>query len=137
MTVEERKDNTYYDQTGKQILVGDLLKVFHFRTGKRNYYMYHVAVMEETEDFPVMSVSAHWTTKPHCRLYVLCDNENRLYKDAKIIGERDWQTKRKRIKGANYVDSCHKINIRQTIKARASGFFYACQKNFLYFNLSF
>ena len=40
MTLEKRKDNTYFDQTGKQILVGDLLKVFHFRSGKRNYYFY-------------------------------------------------------------------------------------------------
>lgn len=98
MTLEERKDNTYYDQTGKQILVGDLLKVFHFKVGKRNRYMFHVAVMEETSDFPVMSVSAHYCEKPHCRMYVLCGNEQRIYKAAKIIGSKDWQTVRKRIK---------------------------------------
>lgn len=96
--LDKLKDNTYYDQTGKQILVGDLLKVFHFRVGKRNHYMYHVAVMEETKDFPVMSVSAHYTEKPHCRMYVCADKESRIYKTAKIIGERDWETKRKRIK---------------------------------------
>lgn len=60
--------------------------------------MYHVAVMEETKDFPVMSISAHWTEKPHCRMYVVADNKQRVYETAKIIGERDFETKRKRIK---------------------------------------
>lgn len=95
--LEILKNNTYYDQTGKQILVGDLLKVFHFKNGKRIYYMYHVVVMEETKDFPVMSVSAHWTTKPHCRMHVAC-NKEKIYLDAKIISELDFETRRKRIK---------------------------------------
>lgn len=98
MTLEERKDNTYYDQTGKQILVGDLLKVFHFRSRSRNYYMFHVVVMEETEPFPVMAVKEHYADKPHCRLYVVANNQQRVYFDAKIIGTKDWQTKRKKIK---------------------------------------
>ena len=96
--LEILKDNTYYDQTGKQILLGDLLKVYQFTSAKRRYYMYHVAVMEETQDFPVMAVSAYWTTKPHCRMYVCADKENRVYKTAKIISESDSETKRKRIK---------------------------------------
>src|ERR1017187_5388136 len=94
--LETLKNNTYYDQTGRQLLVGDLLKVYHFTSGKRRHYMYHVVVMEETKDFPVMSVSAHYTTKPHCRLYAIA--KNRIYKDAKIIGERDFETNRKRIR---------------------------------------
>lgn len=98
MTLEERKDNTYFDQTGKQILVGDLLKVFHFRSRKRNYYMYHVVVMEETPSFPVMALKAHYADKPHCRMFVVANNPQRVYEDAKIIGEKDWETKRKRIK---------------------------------------
>lgn len=98
MTLEERKDNTYYDQKGKQILVGDLLKVYHFTVRKRIYYMYHVAVMEETKDFPVMAVKGHYADKPHCRLYVVANNEQRVYKTAKIISELDFETKRKRIK---------------------------------------
>jgi hypothetical protein len=36
MTKEQRKDNTYFDQTGRQILVGDLIRVFHFKNGKKN-----------------------------------------------------------------------------------------------------
>ena len=103
MTLEERKDNTYFDQTGKQILVGDLLKVFHFRSRKRNYYMYHVVVMEETQPFPVMALKAHYADKPHCRMFVVANNHQRVYKDAKIIGEKDWETKRKRIKIVNAV----------------------------------
>ncbi len=94
--LEFLKDNTYYDKTGKQILVGDLLKVFHFKVKNRTHYMYHVAVMEETKDFPVMAVSAHWTTKPHCRMYAVA--KERIYKSAKIISELDFETKRKRIK---------------------------------------
>jgi len=47
MTLEQRKDNTYYDKTGKQILVGDLLKVYHFGSGNQTQYMYFVVVMEE------------------------------------------------------------------------------------------
>ncbi len=98
MTIEERKDNTYFDQSGKQILVGDLLKVFHFRSRNRNYYMYHVVVMEKTKDFPVIACKSHYADKPHCRMFVLANNSQRVYYDAKIIGERDWQTKRKKIK---------------------------------------
>lgn len=100
MTIEERKNNTYYDQTGQQILIGDLLKVFHFRQGNRNHYMFHVVVMEETIDFPVMAASAHYTTKPHYRLYVVA--QDRVYRDAKIIGEKDWESKRKRMKLKNF-----------------------------------
>lgn len=101
MTEEQKnilKDNTYYDQTGKQILIGDLLKVYHFGSGNRTQYMYHVVVMEETQDFPVMAVKGHYADKPHCRMYVCADKETRVYKTAKIIGESDWETKRKRIK---------------------------------------
>lgn len=100
MTIEERKDNTYYDQTGKQILVGDLLKVYHFGIGNRTQYMYHVVVMEGIEgsaaNFPVMSLKAHYADEPHCRMYVCAPN--RIYSEAKIIGTKDWETKRKRVK---------------------------------------
>jgi hypothetical protein len=98
MTLEERKDNTYYDQTGKQILVGDLLKVFHFRSRNRNYYMFHVVVMEDTNDFPVMAIKGHYADKPHCRMYVVANNLHRAYLAAKIIGVKDWETKRLKIK---------------------------------------
>jgi len=98
MTLQERKDNTYFDQTGKQILVGDLLKVFHFGSRNRTHYMYHVVVMEETKDFPLMACRAHYAEKPHCRMFVLAHNSQRVYYDAKIIGEKDWETKRLRIK---------------------------------------
>lgn len=98
MTLEERKNNTYFDKTGKQILVGDLLKVFHFKSRNRNHYMYHVVVMEETKDFPVMACKDHYAEKPHCRMFVLANNAQRIYKNAKIIGTRDWETKRVKIK---------------------------------------
>ncbi|MES2397931.1 MAG: hypothetical protein V4549_18105 [Bacteroidota bacterium] len=96
--LEILRDNTYYDQMGKQFLVGDLLKVAHFYIGKRLQYMYHVVVMEETQDFPVMAVKAHYADSPHCRMYVCADKETRVYKSAKIIGVKDWETKRKRFK---------------------------------------
>lgn len=98
MTLEERKNNIYYDKKGKQILEGDLLKVFHFRSGRRNYYMYHVVVMDNRNSFPVLSCKAHYADKPHYRLYVVCNNEKRVYYDAEIIGEKDLQTKRLKIK---------------------------------------
>ena len=98
MDLEGRKNNEYFDQTGKQILVGDLLKVYHFGSGNRTQYRYHVAVMEETKDFPVMALRCYTKDKPHCRLYVLCDNDQRVYKTAKIVNMYDWETKRKRIK---------------------------------------
>jgi len=100
MTLEERKDNTYFDQSGKQILAGDLLKVFHFKSRNRNYYMYHVVVMEGTEgsekDFPVMALKAHYADKPHYRLYSVA-NSQRAYLSAKIIGMKDWVTKRQKL----------------------------------------
>ncbi len=98
MDLEGRKNNIYYDQTGKQILVGDLMKVYHFTSGKKIHYMYQVAMMEESNDFPVMAVSDYWANKPHYRLYVAADNEQRVYKSAKIISMFDSKTERKRIK---------------------------------------
>ena len=98
MDLAGRKDNTYYDQKGEQILVGDLLKVFHFRSGKINYYMYNVVVMEETKDFPVMAIQSYCSEKPHCRMYVIANNEQRVYKQAKIVEVKDFQTKRLKIK---------------------------------------
>lgn len=102
MNLEQRKNNLYFDQTGKQILVGDLLKLFHFRSRNRNYYMYIVIVMEGIEadekNFPVMSIQSYYEAKPHCRLYVLCNNDQRVFHAGKIIAMRDWETKRKRIK---------------------------------------
>ena len=91
------KDNTYYDNSGKQILLGDLLKIYHFGSGNRTQYVYHVVVMEKTKDFPVMALRAYYAAEPHCRLYV-CVNKERVHKTAKIIGMQDWETKRKRIK---------------------------------------
>lgn len=96
MIPKQLKDNTYYDQTGKQILVGDLLKVYHFGAKNRTQYMYHVVVMEETKDFPVMACREYYNEKPHYRLYVLT-GEKRIYNTAKIIKTQDWETKRKRI----------------------------------------
>ncbi|MBP1165079.1 hypothetical protein JOE44_001963 [Chryseobacterium sp. PvR013] len=98
MNLEGRKSNIYFDKTGKQILEGDLLQVFHFRTKGKIYYMYHVAMIEETKDFPVMALRAHYSIKPHYRLFQVCDNEQRVYYNAKIIGERDYQTERLKIK---------------------------------------
>ena len=102
MTLEERKNNTYFDQSGKQILVGDLLKVFHFRSRNRNYYMYHVVVMEGTtgseKDFPVMALKDYYAEKTHYRMYTGCNNNQRVYFEAKIIAMRDWETKRQKIK---------------------------------------
>jgi hypothetical protein len=98
MDLEGRKNNTYFDQTGKQILAGDLLKVFHFKSRNRNYYMYQTVVIEETKDFPVMSIRAHFNDKPHCRMYVVANNEYRSYMNAKIISVKDSETKRQKIK---------------------------------------
>jgi hypothetical protein len=98
MDLEGRKSNIYFDKTGKQILEGDLLQIFHFRTKKKIWYMYHTVVIEDTKDFPVMACRAHYASKPHYRLYTICDNEQRVYYAAKIIDERDFQTKRLKIK---------------------------------------
>lgn len=100
MTSAERMDNLYFDKNGIQILEGDLLKVFHFRKGRRTYYMYHIVVMEQL-DFPemtVMSAKDYWADKPHYRLYVLCNNPQRLYFDAEIIYKKNWKSNRKKIK---------------------------------------
>lgn len=104
MILEERKDNTYFDQSGKQILEGDLLKVFHFRSGNRNYYMYQVVVMEDSgeslnskTDFHVMSLKSYYAEKPHYRLYSVV-NSQRIYLSAKIISSKGIETKRKKIK---------------------------------------
>ena len=98
MNLEGRKSNIYYDSSGKQILEGDLLKVYHFGKGNKTRYMYHVAVIEETLDFPVMSVRDYNSNKPHCRMYVLCDNKHRSFYGAKIIHQKNYTSKRLKIK---------------------------------------
>lgn len=98
MNLEGRKNNTYFDQKGTQILVGDLLKVHHYGTGNQTRYMYHVVVMEAAYDFPVMAARSYTAQNPHYRLYVLCDNKQRVYSTSKIISKKDWETKRQRIK---------------------------------------
>lgn len=98
MTLEQRKNNTYFDKKGRQILVGDLLKVFHFRTRKKIHYMYHVVVMEETKDFPVMAARDYNSVNPHYRLCAISDNDQRIYHDAEIVQEWDFESKRKKIK---------------------------------------
>lgn len=98
MNLEERKDNTYFDKKGKQILVGDLLKVYHFSVGKRKHYMHQVVVLEDKNDFPVFSLKDYTADKPHCRMYVVCNNPQRIFFGAEIIAVHDYQTKRKRIK---------------------------------------
>lgn len=97
-TLEQRMNNVYFDKTGKQILEGDLLQVFHFRTRKKIYYMYHVATMENTNNFPVMGGRDYNSNKVHYRFYSVTRNEHRIYLEAKIIHEKDWQTKRLKIK---------------------------------------
>lgn len=78
-------------------MVGDLLKVFHFRSRNRNYFMYHVAVMEDTKDFPVLA-GADYTTpdKPHYRMYVIC-LDSRVFVEAIIVHKNDWKSKRLKI----------------------------------------
>lgn len=98
MNLEGMKSNIYFDKTGKQILSGDLLKVYHYGRGNKTRYMYHVVVIEETKDFPVMSGKDYDSAKPHYRFYVMCDNEQRIYHTAKIIYGKDWQAKRLKIK---------------------------------------
>lgn len=98
MTLEERKDNTYFDQTGRQILVGDLLRVFHFKTKGKIHYHYVVVVMEEMLSIPYMAFKDYYSDKPHCKMFIVCGNEKRMYKDAKIISEQDFETKRLKLK---------------------------------------
>lgn len=97
MTLEQRKDNTYFDQTGKQIIAGDLLKVYRGRRGRKKHYDYQVVVMEQST-FPVLALKDYNAEKPHARLYIFADNEQRVFADALIIDVRDVETIRKKIK---------------------------------------
>jgi hypothetical protein len=73
------------------------LKIYHFGSGNKTQYVYHVAVMEETNDFPVMALRCYTENKPHCRMYVLADNERRMYEKAEIINMHDYRSARKKI----------------------------------------
>lgn len=96
LTLEERKNNIYFDKKGRQILEGDLLKVYHFRTKRKINYMYHVVVIEQGE-FPVMSGRDYDSDNPHYRFYVVA-NDKRVYESAEIVYEKDFQAKRLKIK---------------------------------------
>lgn len=98
MTLEQRKDNTYYDKTGKQILVGDLLKVYHFTSRNRNYYIYHIVVMNHDKEFPTLACRSYYENSPHYNLFSLCDNSQRIYFDAEIISMQYRVIQRKKIK---------------------------------------
>lgn len=97
LSEENRRSNTYYDKTGKQILEGDLLKVLHFNSRGKKHWMYHVAVIEDARDFPVMSGRGYDSTTPHYRFYVVATNK-RIIPETTIIYEKDWETKRLKIK---------------------------------------
>lgn len=93
--VEERKNNLYYDETGLQILPGDLLRVYHFTSGKTKRYMYHVADIEDGQ-FPVMVAHHYRRERPHYRLYIVAD-ERRIIHGTRIIHKFDLENERKRI----------------------------------------
>jgi hypothetical protein len=42
-TIEEK--NTVFDKSGRRIYPGDLLRTWHYGSGRRIRYLYHVAVM--------------------------------------------------------------------------------------------
>ena len=81
--------NTYFDKTGKQILPGDLLKVFHFRSKNKNYYMYHIVVIDEEDGSPEMALKTYCSDKIHCRMVGVANNTERVYFDAKFIAEKE------------------------------------------------
>lgn len=37
-------------------------------------------------------------TKPHYRMYIVANNPQRCYFDARIVGSKDWESKRKKLK---------------------------------------
>ncbi len=39
--------DTYYDKNGIEIKVGDILKVYHFNVGKRDWYMWKLVSYDE------------------------------------------------------------------------------------------
>jgi hypothetical protein len=90
-------ENLFFDKKGKQILEGDLLKVFHFRTRSKIYYTYNVVVKVQNEKGEFFMIKDYSADKPHCLLWVAASNSERIFKKAEIIAG-DWQAKRKRIK---------------------------------------
>ena len=100
---DKKKDEEEYQNKNKENLaiIKDIKENGGFYKGAfgtEQYYMYHVVVMEEIEPFPVLSIKGYHSEKPHCRLFVLCDNEQRVFKGAKIIHKIDSTTKRQKIK---------------------------------------
>lgn len=52
--------DTVYDSKGVPILRGDLLRSFHFKDGRRNTYLHHVAVLRKPDDRYMHAEPAEW-----------------------------------------------------------------------------
>lgn len=92
--IRRKIDEAVYDETGKQILPGDLLKVYHYtaRRNRKKHYLYKIALNYEgywgANDFDAEDKSRH----------ILQFDQRNVCVGAKVVYEKDWETKRKKIK---------------------------------------
>lgn len=112
------KEPPYYDQNGVEIEEGDLLKVFHFRhqNRKRKMYMYHVAILQESDKGYFWWAGKDYLRKEnkgHYWLLAVANKENRIIRGYEIISKPNWENENKlRKEGRNRIKS-HNLNTQQ------------------------
>ena len=88
-------DKNYYDETGMQIEVGDLLQVYHFKGARRKrYYMYHIAILQQSPD--QIDADFYWAGKEYHRtenkghywLRSVANKDTGLIKGTRIISKK-------------------------------------------------
>lgn len=87
-------ENVFYDKNFLEIGDGDLLKVYHFRSRNKKYYMYHVACYNaennvwEIKDYNQDGRKGHYRLHPSMSFI---EEGTRRYLNAEIIYKKDWE----------------------------------------------
>ena len=82
----------YYDQSGNEIHEGDLLKVFHFKTRHKIYYMYHVAIRQDVDGVLWWSGKDYnrHDGKGHYWFLATANKETGIMQGVQIINRAKW-----------------------------------------------
>lgn len=80
----EKLNTKLYDKTGREIKIGDLLKIFHFVGARRKRHFMYQQVVEETHTADGLSwLKVDYLNLSGATYMVLCDE--RVRKDYEII----------------------------------------------------
>ena len=74
--------NKIYDKTGREIKLFDVIKIFHFRTKRKKYYMYKHVVGERTTQGTDYFLFSHLSEDQSTYMEV---KDNKIREDMEIV----------------------------------------------------